>query len=244
MKVSIITCTYNSEEFLSDCVDSVSSQTYKNVEHIIIDAFSKDNTLDILKDYPDIKIYSRRPQGISDAMNYGIQVSNGDLIAHLHSDDYYYDSNVIKNVVNSLLKSDKKWCYGRHIALKPNNVKRTPELNNYCYWKIFWRNYIHHPTVFIRRELFEQLGVFNTDCKYAMDIDLWLRFLKKYEPLPINSIITYFRRLESSLSIKEKNKAMHEALKIYFHHSRGNPILFFLSLSYYFKKRIYNFIYK
>jgi len=88
MKVSIITATYNSERNIAECLQSLAGQTYKNIEHIIIDGGSKDKTLDIIKSAKSVSKYISEPdKGIYDALNKGIQMATGDVIGFLHSDD-------------------------------------------------------------------------------------------------------------------------------------------------------------
>ena len=105
MKVTIITATYNSSVHISDCVESVNNQTYNDIEHIIIDGASKDNTLDIIKNIPNrvVKIVSEPDKGIYNAMNKGIQYATGDVIGILNSDDFFTSDDVIQSVVDSLI---------------------------------------------------------------------------------------------------------------------------------------------
>src|SRR5690554_4968142 len=101
MKVSIITATYNSEAHIADCVRSVNSQTYDNIEHIIIDGASKDNTLEIINSLPNrvTTTVSEHDKGIYDAMNKGIKAATGDIIGILNSDDFFASNDVIENIV-------------------------------------------------------------------------------------------------------------------------------------------------
>ena len=89
--VSIVTGTYNSSRFISDCVKSIDNQTYKNIEHIIIDGNSKDNTVSIIEDMPNrvSKIISEKDDGIYDAMNKGLKLADGEIVGILNSDDFY-----------------------------------------------------------------------------------------------------------------------------------------------------------
>ena len=101
MKISIITVTLNSSKTLRDTLNSVLSQTYKNIEHIIVDGGSRDETQAILKRYPNKnkKVYTKKGSGIYAAINYGIKKSKGDFITILNSDDFYQSEITIKNVV-------------------------------------------------------------------------------------------------------------------------------------------------
>jgi glycosyltransferase involved in cell wall biosynthesis len=239
MKVSVVTCTYNSEKYLEECLDSVAGQTYQDIEHIIVDGQSSDRTLDIIGKNENLVVHKRAPNGISDAMNHGISLASGDLIACLHSDDYFYDSNVVETVVKQFERTNKRWSYGGHNALLSETESRLHNVVAYSLPRFYWQNFIHHPTVFAHRSLFEECGDFDTSYKYAMDVDLWHRFLNVATPLPIDSIITCFRRYGESLSMKDEKKAMAEALGIYWKYSRGQRYLFLLSLGYFLKKHLY-----
>ena len=105
MKISIITATYNSEEFIISNLNSVNSQTYENYEHIIVDNKSKDKTLEIVKkNGKRLKIISERDDGIYDAFNKGIELASGDIISILNSDDYYSDNKILENIVDIFKK--------------------------------------------------------------------------------------------------------------------------------------------
>ena len=116
---SIITCTYNSQDYLEQNILSVKKQKFKNYEHIFIDGDSKDNTIELIqnyqKDYPEIvKLFTRTPKGISNAFNEGIKESNGKYLIHLNSDDSFFDNNVLQKAYNFLIANDKlDWIYGK-----------------------------------------------------------------------------------------------------------------------------------
>lgn len=107
MKISIITVSLNSETFINDCLTSVNQQNYNDVEHIIIDGGSTDNTINIVKKYPHIKkIVSEPDKGIYDAMNKGIEIATGEIIGFLNSDDFYANNNVLSNVADIFKKQN------------------------------------------------------------------------------------------------------------------------------------------
>ena len=107
IKISIITVTLNSQETIRDTLNSILSQNYKNIEHIIIDGGSNDQTLNIIKRYPNKnkKFYIYKKSGIYKAINYGIKKCSGDYITILNSDDFYHSNNTINNVVNQINKT-------------------------------------------------------------------------------------------------------------------------------------------
>ncbi len=106
IKISIITCTLDSEKYLVQCLESVKMQTYKNIEHIFVDGESTDQTLNIIKKYylrPIIIL--RKPQGIYDALNSGLERATGEVVGILHSDDLYYDKQCLARIADSFQKT-------------------------------------------------------------------------------------------------------------------------------------------
>ncbi len=198
-KISIITCTFNSQRFLQDTIDSVISQTYTDYEHVFIDGYSTDNTLQIIKNYqskfPDkVFLYQQKPEGITAAMNYGVMRAKGDIICHLHSDDLFCGPNTLKTVSDFFAKQKVDWCYGDIEIINPDGSVYNREIPpRFSYKKLLARNFIPHPATFIKRTFFNSLGGFG-NFEYAMDYDLWLRAAKMSEPKKIDSFLTKFRR--------------------------------------------------
>ncbi len=111
MKISIITVTYNSSKTLKDTLESVLKQTYKNYEHIIVDGLSKDNTMQIVKEYEEkyngkLRYISEEDSGLYDAMNKGIKMAAGDIIGILNSDDIYAHENVLQEIVEKFKETN------------------------------------------------------------------------------------------------------------------------------------------
>ena len=184
MKISIITVSYNSEKFIESCINSLLSQSYKNVEYIIIDGASKDNTLNIIKKYSDqiSVIVSEPDQGIYDAMNKGIKIAKGDIIGFLHSDDLYANSEILRKV-HDIFNIDEtlEACYADLIYVKQFNISKIVR-----YFKsgkfikgLFQKGWCPpHPTFFVRRSIYNSYGGFDLNYRFASDIDLMMRFLE------------------------------------------------------------------
>jgi glycosyltransferase len=222
--VSIITPSYNSEETISQTIKSISSQTYPNIEHIVIDGNSSDSTLSILKKYKDeiSKIISEKDKGVYDAMNKGIYLSSGDIIGILNSDDCYANKDIIENIVESMSKSQADICWGNleYVNKKnPNKVIR--------YWKSssFKKNKLisgwipPHPTVFIRKEIYKKYGKFDLTFPISADYELLLRFLTKkniktcYLPKVLVKMKTGGKSGQSLLNRIKGNKEIYRAWK-------------------------------
>lgn len=186
MEVSIITAVLNGADTIQDCIKSVSGQSYTNIEHIIIDGGSTDGTLEVLKKYEDniAKIISESDNGIYDAINKGIRRATGEVIGILHSDDFYADSYVIEGVVRQLKEKKTDSCYGDLVYVDKNNTNKVIR-----YWKS--SQYKHgsfkygwhppHPTFFVRKEIYDKYGGFDTNFEVSADFELMLRFLEKYK---------------------------------------------------------------
>ena len=184
-KVSIITACLNSEKYLERAIQSVLSQSYSNIEHIIIDGGSIDNTTNIIKKYKDHISYwiSEPDTGIYDAMNKGIKQATGDIIYFLNSDDKFYDTAVIKKIVDYFNKDkNMDFLYGNVINSyadsSQNWVGKYPALLTKMY---LIRNTIAHQETFFRKRCFERVGLFDTRYKILSDYDWYLRALYKYK---------------------------------------------------------------
>jgi glycosyltransferase involved in cell wall biosynthesis len=184
MKISIITVSYNSENFIESCINSIISQSYKDIEYIIIDGSSKDNTLKIIKRYSRYvsTIVSEPDKGIYDAMNKGIKIAKGEIIGFLHSDDMYKNADVLSKVVN-VFKNNASLdaCYADLIYVKKTNISKIVR-----YWKSskfiigsFSKGWSPpHPTFFVRRSVYERYGNFNLKYPIVSDIELMMRLLE------------------------------------------------------------------
>jgi len=185
-KVSIITITYNSEKTLDDTIKSVLSQTYKDIEYIIVDGASTDGTIGIIKKYENeiSKFISEPDEGIYDAMNKGLKLATGYIVGILNSDDVYYDNKVIEKVVDKFKKEAVDSVYGDLYYVKENDLNEVVR-----YWKSsdfkqgsFAKGWHPpHPTFFVKREIYHKYGLFDLDMKVSADFELMLRFLEKYK---------------------------------------------------------------
>jgi glycosyltransferase involved in cell wall biosynthesis len=184
MKVSIITVTYNSEKYLKTCIDSVLNQTYKNIEYIIIDGFSKDDTIKIINSYGSQiqKFISEPDLGLYDAINKGITISTGDIIGLLHSDDFLISNEIVDVIVKSF--NDNIDCvYANSQFINKNNGFYT----RFYYSGFFKENTIKyglmpsHPTMYFRNSVLKKYSLYNLKYKIASDFDLIFRHYVLYK---------------------------------------------------------------
>lgn len=183
MKISIITATYNSEDTLKDTLESVLKQKYQDYEHIIVDGLSKDSTMQIVKEYEKkydgkLKYISEKDTGIYDAMNKGIKKATGDVIGFLNSDDIYANENVLSDIANMF---NTKKCDGIYANLifmdeetmsKPQRVWKSKKGSLYTGW------HPAHPTLYLKREVYDKIGVFNLQYRIVADYDFMIRMMK------------------------------------------------------------------
>jgi len=185
MKVSIITCTFNSAETLFLNLESVARQSHNNIEHIIIDNISTDSTLEIISHYPHIaRIVSEKDQGIYDGIAKGIGMATGDIIGILNSDDYLADQDIIESIVNTFQSDNCEAVYGNLIYVKNNQTSMIHRvwLEGKYHSNLFYRGWMPpHPTFYVRKDVYEKYGSFNQSLKYAADYEIMLRFLLKYK---------------------------------------------------------------
>ena len=225
--VSVVTVVYNGKDFLEQAILSVLGQTYDNVEYIIVDGGSTDGTLDIIRKYEDrIDSWVSEPdRGISDAMNKGIRLATGDLIAHLHADDYYSNPSVLSSVCSEYLRHPNALWLTGGIEIVDGNGKILQEIpvRKYSYRKLIRGNYILHPATFVTRRAFEKAGHFNEEYRYAMDYDLWIRIGGIADPVTLDLQVACFRAHPESRSIIRSDKAYHESWMIRKKHLAGNP---------------------
>jgi glycosyltransferase involved in cell wall biosynthesis len=218
MKVSIITITYNSAETVEDTIQSVLSQDYPNIEYIIVDGASKDDTMAIVNRYQDkiATIISEPDKGIYDAMNKGICAATGDVIGILNSDDFYADNSVISDIVKAIQKDDADACYSDLVY-----VDRTAKDKVIRSWKSgeyrhgdFMRGWMPpHPTFFVKRMYYEMHGLYNLQLRSAADYELMLRFIHKHgiSLAYLPRVITKMRAGgQSNVTLKNRWKANKE----------------------------------
>ena len=179
MKVSIITVCLNSINGLKKTLNSVSQQSYKNIEHIIIDGGSIDGSVEFLKNQKNIFFISEPDQGLYDAMNKGISFASGKIIGFLNSDDIYYDKFVVQNIVDKF-KFNIDGVYGSIVYVdKNNNIKRKWKvLGNYSKGDFLKGWHPPHPSFYVKKELLDK-NKFNTKLSVCADYELMLKLFEK-----------------------------------------------------------------
>ena len=183
MKISIITATYNSAATVKDTLESIRCQRHEDVEHIIVDGASHDDTLDIVKTFPHVtKLITEKDRGIYDAMNKGIAIATGEVIGILNSDDTYIDDRVLSDVAAAFADRNVMTVYAdlQYVHFDDlQKVQRNWRSGPFRRKNFFYGWMPPHPTFFVRRAVYDRMGSFRTDLRSAADYELMLRFLLK-----------------------------------------------------------------
>lgn len=227
MKISVITCTWNSAAWLAESIASVSAQVHPSIERVFVDGGSTDGTLDMIAAVPgDVKVLHNVRGGITRAMNEGARAATGEVIAHLHSDDVYCGANVLSTVAARLEQSRAVWLYGRCKSLIDGRQFENEHAPiRYSYAALVRRNFIPHPSTFVRRAAFEAVGGFDPQWKYAMDYDMWLKLGRMGDPIEIPDYLAAFRYHAGSFSTRNAWAAHNETLSIRLKYAGRNPMV-------------------
>lgn len=194
MKISVITATWNSGRTIGDTLRSVFYQSFTNVEHIIKDGGSKDDTLEICKNFEQkyykdeckgrtINILSDKDKGIYDAMNQGVKAATGDVIGILNSDDFYTSDDVLARVAEEFEKNPElEAVYGDIHFVKDENLKKCTRYFSSRYfrpWALRFGFMPAHPSFYVRREVYEKYGLYDLDFRTSSDFEMMVRLFVK-----------------------------------------------------------------
>lgn len=225
MKISIITVVFNNSATIASAIESVLGQNYPHVEYIVVDGKSNDGTMDVLEKYSSSidKIVSEPDEGIYDAMNKGIALATGDVIGILNSDDVYADERVLTDVMHEFLNHSVDMVYGDLVYVKNTDLNHIVRLwkSKQYYPGFFDDGHVPpHPSLFLRKRVYDKVGSFNRTMRLAADYEFMLRLFKmhSFESRYINRLFVKMRlggATNGSLrNIIDGNKEILEAWKI------------------------------
>ena len=234
MKISIITISFNANDTIEKTLKSVVGQSYKNIEHLIIDGGSKDNTLEICNSFPHVsKITTEPDRGVYDAFNKGIKLATGDVLGFLNADDTFYNENSIQDIVDAFSNNETDIVYGNL-----NYVNEESKVIRNWISKPYEKGLVKkawmpaHPTFYCKKEVYDRLGGYNDSFKIAGDFELCLRFLE------INNIPSFYLNKKivkmlvggiSNSGLKSKLTIFKEELRAFkINNISVNHVLFFL----------------
>ena len=223
MKISIITATYNSEKTLKDTLESVLKQTYTNYEHIIVDGASKDSTMQIVKEYEEkyqgrLKYVSEKDSGLYDAMNKGIKMATGDVIGILNSDDIYASEFVLEKIVNKFKETNCDGTFANLVFMDEETMSKPKRIWREKPGKVENGWHPAHPTLYLKKEVYDKVGMFNLKYRIVADYDFMIRMMldKTIKLEYIDEYLIYMRiggtSTDGIKGYKKNLKESHQAL--------------------------------
>lgn len=222
MKISIITATYNSGATIRDTIKSVLSQNYSDFEHIIVDGGSKDKTIDIIKDFESqykgrLKWISEPDKGIYDAMNKGIQLSTGDVIGILNSDDYFTSDTILDSIAKNITGVDAVYGDIHFIdSENPQKCVRYYSSKNFAPWKMRFGYMPAHPSFYCWKKIYDKFGDYDLDFPIGADYEMLVRLLLinriKAQYIPLDCVTMRTGGVSSS-GIKSHHQISKDILK-------------------------------
>lgn len=234
MKISIITVVFNNVHTIRTAIASVLSQRYPNIEYVIIDGGSTDGTLEVIRGYGAAihQVVSERDKGIYDAMNKGISNCTGDVVGILNSDDVYENDAVIQMVMDAFIQDPELgMVYGDLVYVKNEDLKQiVRKWTSEDYYDHFFEDghVPPHPSLFVKREIYQTVGLFNLNMRLAADYEFMLRLFKLYrfKSRYINSLFVRMR-LGGATNVSLKNiiNGNLEILSAWKHNHLKAPLL-------------------
>ena len=241
MKISIVTTNYNTDKYLEQTIQSVLSQKGGfNLEYIITDGGSTDNSLDIIKKYKDrLKYISEKDKGQSDGINKGLKMATGDIVAFLNADDVYTDGALDKVVTYFKENPDCMWLTGYCKIIDENGKQikkyiteyKNRRLRKFTFEQLLIENCISQPATFWRRKLHDEVGYIDESLHYSMDQDLWARFASKYKLHLIKDYLAEFRFTPDTKTGSSIEKTLKESRQIAQRYTNSKLVLFLQNIT-------------
>ena len=222
-RITIITPSFNQAAFIERTIGSVLSQGYPDLEYIVVDGGSTDGTTEILKRCEKgLRWVSEKDRGQTDAINKGIRMATGDIIAYLNSDDVYEKDTLKKVAEYFTAHPEARWATGRCRIIDANDREarglitayKNFLLSRYSYNILLVTNFISQPATFLKKEVFEEFGLFDEKEHRVMDYEFWLRVGKKYPPGIIKDCLASFRVHYESKTTSAFRKTFREELDV------------------------------
>lgn len=236
--ISIITVCYNSSSTIEETIQSVLTQDYPNIEYIIIDGGSTDDTLNIIKKYESKISYwhSEPDRNMYDAINKGLTKVSGQLWMSLNSDDYLASSQIVSKVASYYSNYGSKFgAYYGNILKKEGNRFRSIKLFTISYKSLLASehcSFMPQPSTFLLKEVIDTIGYFDLSYRYASDYDYFLRITQIYKVKHIPYNFTVFRDHEGSITNRLAQKMNEERLQIIEKFKQCSPITFSFIIKY------------
>lgn len=244
MRISVVTPSFNQAQFIERTIRSVLDQSHRDIEHIVVDGGSDDGTLAILKRYTGrIAWVSEKDRGQAHAINKGLAMATGEIVAWLNSDDTYEPGALDAVARHFGDHPDCRWAYGKCRIIDDGDREirsfitgyKNFLLAKYSFAKLLAENFISQPTVFWRRSLLDEIGYLNEQEHFCMDYDYWLRAGSRYPAGVIRAYLANFRYHRASKSGSVDRRQFQDELRIARVFGREHPFAILLHTVNYYK---------
>lgn len=222
MKISIITVTLNEAALIGETLRSVEAQGYDNLEHIVVDGFSTDNTAEIVARFPAVKFVEHERGGVYDALNYGFSLSSGEILGFVHGNDVIPEGKILETIAGEFAADDQlDYIYGDLRYIKPGSRRhvRIYYAGNFRPSQLLGGIVPPHPTLYMRRRALEKVGPYRTDLPTAADFDMWIRIFAdkslkgKYLPMILSEMTVGGRSARMKARLVTNNLEKLKALR-------------------------------
>lgn len=211
--ITLITVTFNAENELPDTLESAAKQSFKNFEHWVIDGGSKDGTIEVVKKFPHVKWISEKDNGLYDAMNKGIQKASGEFVYFLNAGDALFDSDVLQKINAEISSQKYDMIYGDVFFKNHPSGVDFVQGRKVSYTDYFFSIALCHQAAFIKKELFDKLGVYKLDYKILADQEWFVNYFKNCDrSLYIPQTVAAYETV--GLSYKQRFRNMTENNRI------------------------------
>ena len=228
--ISIVTPCLNAAATIGRTLESVASQGYPGIEHIVVDGGSTDGTLELLAQFPDVQVISEPDEGLSDAVNKGIALATGELVGWLNADDWYLPGALAAVAEAAAANPRAEWFTGGCPIVDGNGSKirggvtayKNFLLGHYSFPLYLSQNFISCPATFIRASALEAVGPLRLDYSYSMDYDLFLRLARRGDPIILGRDLAVFAMAEGTKSMTGFDKQFSEHAEQARAHGQGH----------------------
>jgi glycosyltransferase involved in cell wall biosynthesis len=230
--ITIVTPVFNAAETIEETLASVRAQDYPGLEHVVVDGGSTDGTVDVLAKAPGIRWISEPDDGLSDAMNKGIAMAEGEWIGWLNADDYYLPGALHAVGAAAAADPESRWITGRCPIVdgegreirKPITAYKNWLLRRWSFRLYLTQNFVSCPATFVRKDAYEAVGPMRVDHRISMDYDVFLRLAKRWDPTILDRDLAVFRMVEGTLSMSGFERQFAEHADQARAHGEGHPI--------------------
>lgn len=230
-RITVVTPSLNAAATIERTLESVRSQQYPDVEHLVVDGGSTDGTVKILE-RGEVRFISEPDKGLSDAVNKGVRMATGDVIGWLNADDVYMPGALLKVGAAFVGRPDREWVTGRCPIIDGDDreIRRLVTwyknvfIRRYSFGLYLIQNFICCPATFVTKQAFVDVGLCDERYKYSMDYDLFLRLGRRGPPVVLDEPLACFRMVEGTLSMDNFERQFVEHAEVARRHGDGYPL--------------------